>query len=83
MCQLFLFKEKFNSKDFYMKIVMYVHFCHTKKYSQKNLKKCPILQTSENGLTFQYARKNPFFDQMTCSPWSTLFSLKNKIKFKS
>ena len=73
MRQLFLFKEKFNLKDFYMKIVMYVHFCHTKKYSQKNLKKCPILQTSENGLTFQYARKNPFFDQMTCPRRGRLF----------
>ena len=61
MRQCFLFNEKFNFKDFYMEIGMYVHFCHTKKYSQKKLKNWPKLQNSKNGLKFQYARKNPFF----------------------
>ena len=72
MRQWFLFNEKFNFKDFYIKIGMYVHFCHTKKYSQKYLKNCPMLPTSENGLKFEYARKNPFFDQKACPIHDTL-----------
>ena len=61
MRQCFLFNEKLNFQDFYMKIGMYVHFCHTKRYSQKKLKNLPKLQSLENGLNFQYARKNPSF----------------------
>ena len=39
MRQCFLFNEKLNFQDFYMKIGMYVHFCHTKRYSQKKIEK--------------------------------------------
>ena len=65
MRQCFLFNEKLNFQDFYMKIGMYVHFCHTKRYFQKKLKNDPKLQKSENGLKFEYGRKNPFFYQKT------------------
>ena len=66
-----------------MKIGMYVHFCHTKRYSQKKLKNLPKLQTLENGLNFQYARKNPLFDQKTCPARGNFFLDKKKgIKFE-
>ena len=64
---------------------MYVYFCHTKKYSQKNLKNCPKLPNSENGLKFQKKRKTSFFDKKICPRRGRLFLVqkmdKNEKKF--
>ena len=69
----FLLDKTLNFEAFFIKIGMYVYFCHTKIYSQKNLKNCPNLPNSENGLKFSYARKNPIFDQKTCPIQDRLF----------
>ena len=51
-----------NFEAFFMKIGIYVHFGHTKKYAQIFLENYPKWPKFENGLKLEYVRKNPIFD---------------------